>query len=230
MNPNLPDYIKLPYLIIKKKPLHEDQAALFSRFKEKSTNLQKMISFHEVLELLPKFSKFMKAMLNDTKQKLDNEHVNITEKCDTTLPEIMPQELKDPSKFTISYTIGLVKILHALCDLGSSINVIPLDKAREFNLGKIILSNMTITMSDLFVTYPHGILQDVLVHAEGLVFPIDFIVVNMKGDTGGSVFLRCPFLETEKVLIDVEIGELRLKFNKEKVVSNVYEWTPYVDD
>lgn len=52
----------------------------------------------------------------------------------------------------------------------------------------------------------------------------------MKGDTGGSVILGCPFLETGKALIDVETIELSLKFNKENVMLNVYEQTPYVDD
>lgn len=69
-----------------------------------------------------------------------------------------------------------------------------------------------------------------LVHVDGLVFLAYFVVVDMKGDTGGSVILVRPFLATGKTLINVENGELSLKFNKEKVVFNVYEWTPYVDD
>lgn len=52
----------------------------------------------------------------------------------------------------------------------------------------------------------------------------------MKRDTRGPIILRRPFLETEKALIDMETAELRLKFNKEKVMVNVYEWISYVDD
>lgn len=66
------------------------------------------------------------------------------------------------------------------------------------NLGKIMLSNITLTLDNLFVTYPHGILQDVLVHVDALVFPAYFFVVDMKGDMGGSVILRRPFLEIGK--------------------------------
>lgn len=130
-NPNLdlPDYIKLSYPIIKKKPLQEDEAWLFARFKEMLAKLQVSIYFHEVLELMPKFSKFMKALLNCTKKKLDKELVNITEKCNTAGPETMPPKLKDLGKFTISCAIGGVKIPRALCDLGSSVNVMLFDKA-----------------------------------------------------------------------------------------------------
>lgn len=37
-------------------------------------------------------------------------------------------------------------------------------------------------------------------------------------------------METGKAKIDVETCELILKFNKEKVVFKVYDWTPYVED
>ena len=37
-------------------------------------------------------------------------------------------------------------------------------------------------------------------------------------------------METKKTLIDVKTGELSLKFNKEKMVFNMYEWTPNVED
>lgn len=98
--------MKLSYPIINKKPLHGDDAWLFVRFKEMLTKLQVSIYFHEVLELMPKFAKFMKEFLNGTKHKMDKERVNMTEKCDMAVLETMPPKLKDPGKFTISCTIG----------------------------------------------------------------------------------------------------------------------------
>lgn len=82
--------MKLSYPFIKKKPLQGNEAELFTRFKEMLTKLQVSISFHEVLELMPEFSKFMKVLLTGTKQKLDKEKVNMTEKCDTILLQTMP--------------------------------------------------------------------------------------------------------------------------------------------
>lgn len=144
------------------------------------------------------------------------------EKDEMAVPQALPPKMKDPGKFTITCTISGVKIPHALCDLGSSINVMPLNKFKELKMGEIIPSNMTLTLADSFVTHPVGIVQDMLVHVDGLVFPADFVVINMKGDSGGSVILGCLFLATGKVLIDVERGELVLKFKKENVVFNVY--------
>lgn len=169
-NLELRDYIKLSYPIIKKKPVQEDEARLFAKFKEMLTTLQVSIYFHEVLELMPKFFNFMKAMLKGTKQNSVKEQVNMTEKGNTTVPQTLPPKIKDSCKFIISCTISGVKILHAFCNIGSSINVVPLNKVKGLKLGDIILSNMTLTLVDSSVMYPHGILQDVLVHVNGLVF------------------------------------------------------------
>lgn len=56
----------------------------------------------------------------------------------------------------------------------------PLNKVKKLKLGEIIQSNMTLTLADSSVTHPHGILQNVLVHVDGLVFLADFMVIKMK--------------------------------------------------
>ena len=83
---------------------------------------------------------------------------------------------------------------------------------KELNLGEIIPINITFTLADLFVTHPHVVLEDVSVHVDGLVFPINFVVADMKGDTSGLIILGRPI---EKALLDLEIDELSLKFNNE---------------
>lgn len=68
----------------------------------------------------------MKALLKGTKEKMVTEHVNMTENDDVVIPQALSPKLNDHCKFTISCNIGEVNILHALCDLRSSINVMPL--------------------------------------------------------------------------------------------------------
>lgn len=58
-------------------------------------------------------------------------------------------------------------------------------------------------------------------------FHADFVVINMKNESEGSVILKRPFLATKMAKIYMEASELILKFNKEKVVFNEYQWTPY---
>ncbi|XP_050875625.1 uncharacterized protein LOC127079261 [Lathyrus oleraceus] len=208
-NPPLPDYIKPQFPIIKKKPVQEDEEVMLAKFKEMLATLQ--------------------AFLKGTKEKVVKEQVNMTEKDEVVRSQALPPKLKDPSKFIISCNIGEVNIRHALCDLGSSINVMPLKTVKEMKVGEIMLSIMTLTLAASSITQPVNILCDVLVDVEGLVFPTDFLVLDTKGTSGGFVILKRPFLATGKAKIYVETGELILKFNKKKFVFKVYYWTSYVE-
>ncbi|XP_050877952.1 uncharacterized protein LOC127081779 [Lathyrus oleraceus] len=244
---------------------------MFAKFKEILATLRESISFHEILELIPKFAKFMKALLNRTKEKRIKEHVNMTKNNDMVKPQSLQPKLKDSGKFmkellnwtkekrikehvnmtknddivkpqslqpklkelgrfTISYNISGFNILHALCDLGSSINVMPLKTVKELKVGEITPSNMTLSLVELSITHSIGSLRDILVPVDDLLFPIDFVVHDTKGDSGGFIILGHPFLATGKAKIDVETGQLILKSNKRNVVFKVYDWTSYVDN
>lgn len=89
---------------------------------------------------------------------------------------------------------------------------------------------MTLTLADSSITQSISILRNVLVHVDNLVFPIDFVVLDTKGDSRGSIILRRPLLATKKANVDVETGELMLKSNKRKVVFKVIDVTPYGDN
>lgn len=109
---------------------------MFEKFQKMLATLQVGISFHEILELMPKFDKFMKELLKGTKEKVVKEHVNMTEKDDMVVPQSLPSKLKDPGKLSISCNIGGMKIPHAICDLGSSINVMSLKTVKELKVGE----------------------------------------------------------------------------------------------
>lgn len=38
---------------------------------------------------------------------------------------------------------------------------------------------MTLTLADRSIIYPYGVLEDVLVKVDGLLFPTDFVVLDM---------------------------------------------------
>lgn len=53
---------------------------------------------------------------------------------------------------------------------------------------------MTLTLVDLPITYPYGVIHDVLVKVDALVFPHDFVVVNINENYDALVILGRPFL------------------------------------
>jgi hypothetical protein len=73
------------------------------------------------------------------------------------------------------------------------------------------------------LTYPYGVLEDVLVKVNELVFLADFVILDMAEDEDMPLILGSPFLATGHALIDVEMGHLVLRFHSEQVVFNIFE-------
>lgn len=63
---------------------------------------------------------------------------------------------------------------------------------------------MTLTLDDSYVTHPLGIVQDMLVHVDGLTFPADFVVIDMKNDSEGSVIQWTPYVEDLETCYQLE--------------------------
>ena len=52
-----------------------------------------------------------------------------------------------------------------------------------------------------------------------LVFPTDFVILDMAEDEDIPLILGRPFLATGRALIDVEMGQLMLRFHNDKWCS-----------
>ncbi|XP_042043433.1 uncharacterized protein LOC121788904 [Salvia splendens] len=80
----------------------------------------------EALQQMPGYLKFLKEIMSKNKRLVDYETVNLTENCSAIIQQKMPAKMKDPGSFNISCVIGNDRQTKALCDLGASINLMPL--------------------------------------------------------------------------------------------------------
>ena len=55
------------------------------------------------------------------------------------------------------------------------------------------------------------------------IFPADFIVLDMEEDKEIPIILGRPFLATSRAMIDVKMGELKLRVQDDEVKFNVFE-------
>ena len=108
----------------------------FTKFMEVFKKLHINITFADALEQMPSYVKFMKDILSHKRRLADFETDNLTEECSVILQRKLPQKLKDPGSFTIPCTIGNAIFERALCDLGASINLMPLSIFRRLGLGE----------------------------------------------------------------------------------------------
>ncbi|XP_073049604.1 uncharacterized protein [Primulina eburnea] len=72
------------------------------------------------------------------------------------------------------------------------------------------------------LTYPRGIVEDVLVKVDKFIFPADFVILDMEEDQETPLIFGRTFLATGKALIDVHKGELTLRVGGDEVVFNIY--------
>ncbi|KAL8491564.1 hypothetical protein ACS0TY_023238 [Phlomoides rotata] len=73
------------------------------------------------------------------------------------------------------------------------------------------------------MAYPEGIIEDVLIKVDKFIFPVDFVVLEMKKDESVPLILGRPFLATGGAVIDVKKGELVLNVEDDHVLFNIYK-------
>ncbi|XP_075515872.1 uncharacterized protein LOC142550683 [Primulina tabacum] len=110
----------------------------------------------------------------------------------------------------------------ALCDLGASINLMPFSIYRDLELGEVKPTTITLQLAEISLTYPRGIVEDVLVKVDKFIFPADFVILDMEEDQDAPLIFGRPFLTTGRALIDVHKGELTLRVGGEAVIFNIY--------
>ncbi|CAJ2653673.1 unnamed protein product [Trifolium pratense] len=193
--------------------------------------LEMAIPLVEALEQMPSYAKFLKELLTKKRKPLDDEMVSMTEECSALIQRKLPQKKKDPGSFTIPCSIGDLTIGKALCDLGASVNLMPLSIMKKIPGAVAKPTKMSLSLADRSIVYPEGILHDVLVRVGGFVFPADFVVLDMEEDKNWEpLLLGRPFLATGRALIDVELGELMLRTDGEQILFNVFEAMKQHDD
>ncbi|XP_047961851.1 uncharacterized protein LOC125206652 [Salvia hispanica] len=217
--PSIPTTVRVPFpFAVKKKKLDEQFSKFLDIFRKVHINIPLM----EALQEMPTYAKFLKDVLSKKKKWNDYETVNISENCSAIIQKKLPAKLKDPGSFNISCVIGNDRQTKALCDLGASINLMPLSFFRKMKIDTLKPTTITLQMADRSVTYPKGIVEDVLVKVHDFIFPVDFVVLDMEEDMNVPLILGRPFLATGKALIDIAKGELTLRMGSKRHILSIY--------
>ncbi|CAL2266597.1 unnamed protein product [Prunus armeniaca] len=151
----------------------------------------------------------------------------VSENVSDVLQRKFPQKLKDPGSFSINITIGDNLIEKAMLDLGASINLMPYSVCLQLGLGDLKATTISLKLADRSVKYPKGIVEDILVQVDKLIFPVDFVVLDMEEapihDRELPILLGRPFMATAKTIIDVQNGLLTMTMLGETVQFKVFE-------
>lgn len=207
-------------------PSHLSKAKTESKMEKFIEMLKKVeinIPLLDALRDMPGCAKFLKDTLARKRKFGKFERVNLSEECSAVVQRKLPVKRKDSGSFTIACIIGNRTFGKALCDLGASTNLMPLSIFNRLQIGEIKSTSIALQMAYRSVTYPKGIVENVLVKVEHFVFPTDFVVLDMPEDTNVSPILGRPFLATGRALIDVQDGRLSFRMEDETITFSIYD-------
>ncbi|KAM1241284.1 hypothetical protein ACFX2J_046496 [Malus domestica] len=136
--------------------------------------VQVNIPLLDAIKQIPKYAKFLKKPCITMNRIQEKEVVHVNENVSAMLQRKLPPKCKDLGSFTIPCVIGNMRFEHAMLDLGVSINVMPYSIYASMNLGELKHDGVVIQLANRSNAYPKGVLEDVLVQVDHLIFPANF--------------------------------------------------------
>ena len=106
----------------------------FGKFLGMLKQLHVNVPFVDSLSQMPSHAKFLKEILSKKRKIDEHETVALGEECSVVVLNQLLAKLKDPGNFSIPCTIGNVTTDRALCDLGSSVSLMPYTMFRRLCL------------------------------------------------------------------------------------------------
>ena len=163
------------------------------------------------------YVKFLKETMSKKHKVEEFKTISLTEECSAIVQRKLPKKEKDPGSFTIPCTIGDTTLNNAFCDLGTSINLMPLSIFRKLGLKEAKPTTIALQMADRSIAHPYVVIKDVFVKVDKFIYPVNFVVLDMGDDNEVPLILRRPFLATSRALIDVEADCLTLRVVNEQI-------------
>ncbi|GJR66705.1 reverse transcriptase domain-containing protein [Tanacetum coccineum] len=107
--------------------------------------------------------------------------------------------------------------MNALVDQGSDVNVMPLSTYMKLTNERPAETDIRLSLAGHLYIYPLGIAEDVLVEVAEHVYPVDFLILDIKEDEKRPFILGTPFLTTAKAVIKFDKGTITLRSRKSKI-------------
>nr|XP_009786494.1 PREDICTED: uncharacterized protein LOC104234594 [Nicotiana sylvestris] len=183
--------------------------------------IQVNIPLIDALKEMTGYAKIMKDLMSRKFNFQDLAIVTLTQTCSAVVTRPIAEKLSNPRSFIIPCMIGNYAFAEELCDLGESINLMPLAIYKRLGIGRARPTSMLLKLADRTVKRPSGILDDVLVQVGKFVFPADFVILDCRVDEEIPIILGRPLLATGRALIEIETGELKMRLTDEEITFNV---------
>jgi len=106
--------------------------------------------------------------------------------------------------------------LEALCDFGTSINIMPRVIYEKFFTYPLSDTTMCLQLADQTLWYPRGILKNMCVQIGILYVLADFVVIEAGVDERSPIIVGRPFLNTTGAVIYASAAKISFIIKRKK--------------
>ncbi|RYR03632.1 hypothetical protein Ahy_B06g082709 [Arachis hypogaea] len=177
---------------------------IYSRFLDLFVSLYVNIPFIKTIQQIPAYIKHMKELLPRKSSHKGGQTIVMNKECSALIQPELPTKRKDPGIFHIPCAIGETMFDRALCDLGASINLMPLSLVKRLQINEIMPTDVVIRLADKTKKQAIGVVENLLVKVGKYFLPTDFVILDMEESHTHPIILGRPFLAIARALIDVE--------------------------
>ncbi|GJU18785.1 reverse transcriptase domain-containing protein [Tanacetum coccineum] len=201
--PKKPTYADpLPLKAYKPKILYpirlhkEKMEARYAKFLDMIKEVRINVPLVDVLASMPNYGKFLKDLVSN-KSKMEQISVAfLTEESSAILQYKLPPKLRDPGSFLISCKlVNSVEYL-ALVNLGASINLMPYSLYTALSGTTLKPTRMSIRLANHTYQYPMGVVENMFIQVGKIMFPVNFVILQMEENDRVPLILGRPFLHT----------------------------------
>ncbi|CAA7018871.1 unnamed protein product [Microthlaspi erraticum] len=151
--------------------------------------LELKLPFIDALMLIPPYQKFLK--------------------------DAVQQRTREAQGMVVLTASAVQSFSGSLCDLGSSVSLMPLSVAKRLGYHKYQACGISLVLADRSIRLPTGMLEDLPLRIGNVEIPTDFIVLEMDEEPTDPLILGRPFLATARAMIDVCEGTIELNLGKD---------------
>jgi hypothetical protein len=136
----------------------------------------------------------------------------------------------DPSIPAITCSIGTHTFHNALCDLGSSINIMSKETYDQLFYTPLASTSVYLQLADQSTHYLKGVATNLLVKVRSAYVPIDFMILDIGNAEDTPLIHGCPFLNTTNTCIYVASGQIQFHFTGRKEIFAFASRQPLFDE
>ncbi|AES66456.1 hypothetical protein MTR_2g069520 [Medicago truncatula] len=150
----------------------------------------------------------LEYLFSPADKPLCDKTVVVTQKFSKKYEDTSPKKNEDPDCFSVPVMVRGFYVSEVMCDLVSSVNMMSLSLFNK--IGGMELKPF------------EGVIETMNINIDGFTFPIEVVVMKIKGLNIAQMILERPFLVTARDIINVDQGEIIIRLGKDYITYKVY--------